>query len=257
MKVAYPVFIDGTTVDANGYLPAKLEDGTEYGVNRRQALAELIVDSPLMPKAAVNRIWSHFFGYGFTRPIDDLGDHNAPVAPRIARRPRRAVPRAELRHEGAIRWITLSHAYSLSSRIAKGNATDDPAVGEKPKFSHFYLRQMRPEELYQSLLTATEADQAEEKGEKGARKKDEWLSQFTIAFGTDEGDEATTFNGSIPQVLMMFNGDLVKTATETGKGDSSTASPPPACPMPIASTPSTPRPWPESRPARRSSSPTS
>ena len=37
-------------------------------------------------------------------------------------------------------------------------------------------------------------------------------------FGTDEGDEATTFNGSIPQVLMMFNGDLVKTATETGKG---------------------------------------
>jgi hypothetical protein len=77
---------------------------------------------------------------------------------------------------------------------------------------------MRPEELYQSLLTATEADQAEEKGEKAARKKDEWLSQFIIAFGTDEGDEATTFNGSIPQVLMMFNGDLVKTATGTGKG---------------------------------------
>ena len=218
MKVAYPVFIDGTTVDSTGYLPAKMDDGTEYGVNRRQALAQLIVDSPLMPKAAVNRIWSHFFGYGFTRPIDDLGEHNAPSHPELIDGLGERFRGQSFDTKELIRWITLSHAYSLSSRIGKGNATDDPAVGEKPKFSHFYLRQMRPEELYQSLLTATEADQAEEKGEKAARKKDEWLSQFIIAFGTDEGDEATTFNGSIPQVLMMFNGDLVKTATGTGKG---------------------------------------
>ena len=67
-------------------------------------------------------------------------------------------------------------------------------------------------------LTATEADQTEEQGEKAARKKDEWLSQFIIAFGTDEGDDATTFNGSIPQVLMMFNGDLIKKATSAEKG---------------------------------------
>lgn len=218
MKVAYPVFIDGTAVDPTGYLPAKLDDGSEYGLNRRQSLARLIVDSPLMPKAAVNRMWSHFFGYGFTRPIDDLGEHNAPSHPELLdglgeRFRERSFDTKEL-----IRWITLSHAYALSSRITKGNAADDPAIGEKPKFTHFYLRQMRPEELYQSLLVATEADQAEEKGEAAARKKDEWLSQFIIAFGTDEGDEATTFNGSIPQVLMMFNGDLVKTATATGKG---------------------------------------
>jgi hypothetical protein len=218
MKVAYPVFIDGTTVDPTGYLPAKMDDGTEYGVNRRRALAQLMVDSPLMPKAAVNRIWSHFFGYGFTRPIDDLGEHNAPSHPELLEGLGERFREQSFDTKELVRWITLSHAYSLSSRIAKGNAADDPAVGEKPKFSHFYLRQMRPEELYQSLLTATEADQAEEKGEKAARKKDEWLSQFIIAFGTDEGDEATTFNGSIPQVLMMFNGDLVKTATETGKG---------------------------------------
>lgn len=218
MKVAYPVFVDGTTVDPTGYLPAKMDDGTEYGVNRRQALAQLMVDSPLMPKAAVNRVWSHFFGYGFTRPIDDLGEHNAPSHPELLEGLGERFREQSFDTKELVRWITLSHAYSLSSRIAKGNAADDPAVGEKPKFSHFYLRQMRPEELYQSLLTATEADQAEEKGEKAARKKDEWLSQFIIAFGTDEGDEATTFNGSIPQVLMMFNGDLVKTATATGKG---------------------------------------
>ncbi|GIS57865.1 MAG: hypothetical protein CM1200mP2_00900 [Planctomycetaceae bacterium] len=34
-----------------------------------------------------------------------------------------------------------------------------------------------------------------------------------IAFGTDENDEATTFNGTIPPALMMMNGDLVDKAT--------------------------------------------
>ena len=76
---------------------------------------------------------------------------------------------------------------------------------------------MQAEQLYESLLTATEADETRV-GEDAAKKKDRWLVQFMIAFGTDEGDDATTFNGSIPQVLMMFNGDLIKEATSTGKG---------------------------------------
>jgi hypothetical protein len=76
---------------------------------------------------------------------------------------------------------------------------------------------MQAEQLYESLLTATQADKTQS-GEEAAKKKDQWMSQFVIAFGTDEGDDATTFNGSIPQVLMMFNGDLIKQATGTGKG---------------------------------------
>ena len=45
-------------------------------VNRREQLARLIVASPLMDKAIVNRIWGHFLGYGFTKPVDDMGPHN-------------------------------------------------------------------------------------------------------------------------------------------------------------------------------------
>jgi hypothetical protein len=74
---------------------------------------------------------------------------------------------------------------------------------------------MGAEELYESLLVATVLD-SNKRGydEKFEKTKTDWLQQFTIAFGTDEGDEATTFNGTIPQALMMFNGDLVKNATE-------------------------------------------
>jgi hypothetical protein len=216
-KVAYPVFIDGTEIRQSGYLPAKKEDGTDYGVNRRRELARLIAGSPLFPKAIVNRMWAHFLGYGFTKPIDDLGDHNPPSHPELLDGLAEQFREQSFDLKELVRWIVLSKPYALSSKGTAKNAKDDPTLGEKPKFSRFYLRQMRAEDLYESLLTATEADRSRA-AEVAAKKKDEWLGQFIIAFGTDEGDDSTTFNGSIAQVLMMFNGDLVKVATSTGKG---------------------------------------
>ena len=44
------------------------------------------------------------------------------------------------------------------------------------------------------------------------------MRQFVVAFGTDEGDETTTFNGSIPQSLMLFNGDLIREAISLEPG---------------------------------------
>jgi Tfp pilus assembly protein PilV len=186
-------------------------------VHRRKELAKLIKASPLFPKAIVNRVWGHFLGYGFTKPIDDLGEHNPPSHPELLDGLASRFREQSFDLKELVRWIVLSRPYALSSRTLAANAKDDPALGEKPKFSHFYLRQMQAEQLYESLLTATQADKAQ-RAEEAAKKKDQWLSQFVIAFGTDEGDDATTFNGSIPQVLMMFNGDLIKQATSTGKG---------------------------------------
>jgi hypothetical protein len=77
---------------------------------------------------------------------------------------------------------------------------------------------MRAEELYESLLVATQAHKARGSYEEQERTKARWLQQFTVAFGNDEGEEATTFNGTIPQALMMFNGDLIKQATRVDKG---------------------------------------
>jgi hypothetical protein len=91
-------------------------------------------------------------------------------------------------------------------------------LGEKPLFSRFYLRQMRAEELYESLLVATEAQNTETSYEKQEGTKRHWLEQFTLAFGTDDNEETTTFNGTIPQTLMMMNGDLINKATSTDKG---------------------------------------
>jgi hypothetical protein len=95
---------------------------------------------------------------------------------------------------------------------------DDPLLGEPPKFSHFYLRQMRAEELYESLLVATQAHQTRGSFDEQQRAKARWLSQFVQAFGNDEGEETTTFNGTIPQALVMFNGELIRNATNANRG---------------------------------------
>lgn len=209
LKVAYPVFVDGTEISKSGYL----DDN-----NRRDELGKLLIKSEFLDKAIANRIWAHFLGYGFTKPIDDLGPHNAASHPELLEYLGKEVRKNSFNLKELMRWVALSEAYSLSSRSVGGNTADDPLLGESPKFTHFYLRQMRAEELYESLLVATQAHKTSGSYEEQEKDKGEWLKQFTLAFGTDEGDEATTFNGTIPQALMMFNGELSKKAISLEKG---------------------------------------
>jgi len=215
LKVAYPQFLDGTSIPRSGLVEE---------VNRRDELALKIRGSVELRRAIVNRLWSHFLGYGFTRPVDDLGPHNAPSHPELVE------SLAEQFHSHGhdlkrlMRWIVLSGPYALSSRINEDNERDRPEAGDIPLFSRFYLRQMRAEELYESLLTATQAHRAavralqEGSFDEQERRKSQWLQQFVMAFGTEENDEVTTFDGTIPQALMMMNGDLMRTATTVEDG---------------------------------------
>ncbi len=206
-RVAYPVFIDGSEIGRSGYVQE---------VNRRTELGKLMMESPFLDKAIVNRIWAHFLGYGFTKPIDDLGPHNPTLQPELFEELASDFRKSSYDLKQLMVWITMSQPYQLSSKM-KENVSDDPAQGLSPKFSHFYARQMSAEQLYQSLAVATQANR---KGslEEQQRRREDWMKQFVIAFGTDEGDETTTFNGSIPQSLMLFNGDLIREAISMEPG---------------------------------------
>ncbi len=208
MSVAYPVFVDDREIDKSGYVNV---------VNRRQKLADLMIDSPYVATSLVNRMWGHFLGYGFTSPVDDLGPHNIPSNQELLDYLAQEFRSADYDLRKLMSWIALSRPYGLSSQRTRYNEKDDPLLGEPPRFSHFYLRQMEAEQLYESLLVATEASQTGSYEEQ-ERRKAMWLGQFTSAFGNDEGEESTSFDGTIPQVLMMFNGDLMRNATSTQKG---------------------------------------
>ena len=62
-------------------------------MNRREELAKLILASREFDRAIVNRMWAHFLGYGFTKPIDDIGPHNPPSHPELLDAAGRGVPR--------------------------------------------------------------------------------------------------------------------------------------------------------------------
>src|SRR5262249_34974807 len=184
-KAALPVFVDGTEINPDGRLSV---------VNRREELAKLITSSKYIDQAIVNRMWGHFLGYGFTKPVDDMGPHNPPSHPELLTKLATDFSMHSRDLKQLIRWIVLSEPYGLSSKMRRmpkistgGQYEDDPAKGEKPMFSHFYMRQMRPEELYDSLLAASDVDKTMRSSEEQEKLRTQWLSQFTITFGTDDG----------------------------------------------------------------------
>ena len=207
-RVAYPVFTDGTEIPTSGLVD---------DVNRRDELGRMMLESEYLDKMIVNRMWSLFLGFGFTKPVDDLGPHNPSSHPELLEALAKDFRGSSYDLKQLITWITLSRPYGLAAVLGSNNEIDDPSIGEMPKFSRFYLRQMSAEQLYQSMLTATGAASSGSY-EQQEQERRRWLQQFVVAFGTDEGDEATTFNGSIPQALMLFNGDLTKKATSTSSG---------------------------------------
>lgn len=209
LKVAYPRFVDGTRINPAGYADE---------VNRRDELGKLVVKSKYMNEALVNRMWGHFFGYGFTKPVDDMGPHNPPSHPELLERLAQEFAAYNYDLRKVMRWYVLSKPYALSSRMNSTNIIDDPSKGELPAFSHFYLRQMTAEQLYGSLIAATQVDQTGKTVEEQNRIRNDILSQFSINFGTDENDEATTFNGTIPQALFMMNGGPIQKATSVERG---------------------------------------
>jgi hypothetical protein len=210
MKAVFPSF-EGRSIDANDY------------VDRRAELAKLMTDgdSPQIARAFVNRMWQRFFGAAFTPQVDDMGPHVAVSHPELLDELTRQFVRSGYDTKQLVRWICNSEAYNLTSRFnsEESNIGDDPTLGNEPLFSRVYVKQMSVEQLFDSLLIATQAhevfgstwDAVEERRQK-------WLQQFVMAWNTDENDEADLFDGTIPQALMMMNGDLVDLALESERG---------------------------------------
>jgi hypothetical protein len=193
--IAFPRFLDGR----------KISQGTD--VVRRAELAKLIADpkNEAMSRAFVNRMWAHFVGRGFVNPVDDFGPHNPPSLPEVLDRLAQDFRESGYDVKKLCRWIAATQAYQLSSIRTKGSEKDEGLFASMP------LRPMTPEQLFDSLLTATSAHKAGAVDD-GNRRRDAWLSQFIFAFANDEAEESTSFQGTIPQALMMMNGELMQEA---------------------------------------------
>jgi Protein of unknown function (DUF1549)/Protein of unknown function (DUF1553) len=183
-------------------------DGTRpsEGASRRQELAGLITNDKNFPRAYVNRLWGHFFGRGFTNPIDDFGPENEPTHPELLDELAQSFAAQGYDTRRLIRWICNSDAYQLASGANRSNEKPEAA----PYFSRMLLKAMTPEQLFESLITATQAEMFESK-QKRAELRKQWLKDLTTNFGDDEGNEVT-FNGTVVQALLLMNGGNLNNA---------------------------------------------
>ena len=196
-------------------------DGTRVppseGLNRRKELARLIVNDPHFSKAIVNRLWAHFMGRGFTAVVDDFGegedDHNPPSHPELLDRLAKDFVRSGHDLRRLMYWITSSKPYQLTSMANKTNHSQDA----EPFFSRMLLKAMTPEQLVDSIFVATNADKTKSSREEQQKMYEEWLRDFTVNFGDDEGNEAT-FNGTIIQALLLMNGPKLNQAISNRPG---------------------------------------
>jgi hypothetical protein len=209
MKVSYPAYFGR-------------EIGLDTATNRRLEFAKLICrDDPSqqLARSMVNRTWGQFFGYGFTKPVDDMGPHNAPSHPELLDRLTDEFVASNYDVQRLCGWICKTEAYQLTSRFTDKNHVDDPANGEVPLFSHMYVKSLTAEQLYDSLLIATGAHQAGQASyEEAQSQRERWLREFLLIFGGADDQEPTVFAGSIPQALMLMNGELVNRAVSADSG---------------------------------------
>jgi hypothetical protein len=179
----------------------------EHG-KRRQQLAQLIVKSDQFAKAYINRMWQHFFGHGMNSPgaFDDFGEDNPVTHPELMDYLAREWRQYQFNPRELIRWICNSDAYNLSS---VANKTNEKTEAE-PFFSRMLLKPMTPEQLFESLMIATEAEVGITKESK-KQLRERWLQKLIVNFGDDEGNEVT-FNGTVVQALILMNGKEIDEA---------------------------------------------
>jgi hypothetical protein len=201
------------------------------GEGRRDTLARAIVGSDLFAKTFVDRTWAQLFGRGIVEPWDDLGGENDPKHPPLLTRLADDFRASGYDIKHLLRLMVLSQAYGLTSRTLPAAASSSsppaaPAKSDAPpppdpttSFARASVRRLTPEELFRSLIVATGVDRLEQLDADKVRKRIERaLKEFSFIFADDEAAEVSTFNGNIPQALLLFNGELTNQGAKPKPG---------------------------------------
>ncbi len=213
-------------------IPPRFLDGTDYEgelTQKREALADWMTadTNPYFSKAIVNRIWKHFMGRGFVEPIDGFGEEYPATNPVLLAWLAEdfVIHGYDLQH--LMRIILNSKTYQRSSETNKNNEDDEFY------YSHAYMKPLSAEQFFYSLMQATDFDRRQNidagglgsesgKERKGKlrgfeREKREHLKKFLFLLDNGEMEEIEAFNGTVPQALMMINGDMVTESTNYKK----------------------------------------
>ena len=185
------------------------------GGTRRERLARWTTDArnPNFARVAANRAWALLFGRPLVDPVDDLGAVAEVPEPLKILGDDFAAHGHDLRR--LIRLIASTEAFALDS------ATDSeagPSATAEAAWAAFPITRLRPEQVSGSLLQASSTATIDADSHLLVRlAKTIGVNDFVARHGDPGEDEFHLEPSStIPQRLLMMNGDLVHDKTIAG-----------------------------------------
>jgi hypothetical protein len=201
---------------------ARFLDGTQpklaKNVATRGVLADWIVagENPYFARAAVNRTWAYFFGSGLVEPVDEMiGSSSMSSHPELLDLLAREFAANKFDLKFLIRAITLSDAYQRTSAGAENGSPKSAMFARMP------LRGLSPEQMFDSLATATQIPEGRDSKEGlfgTLAGKPSLRSQMLTKFA-NTSERATSAQTSILQALTLMNGKLVADATSLERSE--------------------------------------
>jgi hypothetical protein len=202
-----PRTLDGTVIEAPS---GDLAPG-QAAPERRQALAAWMTsrDNPWFTRAIVNRMWSLFIGRGLVDPVDDLRPSNPAAAPEVldALAADFAESGFDLHH--LVRVLTSLESYQLASRHPAGE------TGDAALWSFHPLEPLPPDVLLDAVIGAggLEPVLQEVTGADLMELRGQLRRHYAFVFDVDEESHPETFDGTVPQALLLQNGPLANGAS--------------------------------------------
>jgi hypothetical protein len=197
---------------------AKFLDGAEpewKGPGTRTTLVDWMTapGNPFFARAAVNRVWAHFFGVPLVGAGEGEGDGAEPPAAHAALLDELA--RAFAAHNYDVKF--LAKAITASQTYQRTSAVSDPGHKDAKLFARMPLRGLSPEQLFDSLAVATEfrdptpADPLANLRGGPQSPRGQFLAKFPGQL------QPTDYQTSILQALYLMNNEFVADRTDPKK----------------------------------------
>lgn len=196
-----------TIPDTNKKVSAKFLDGSEpqfqERVSSRVTLMDWMTtkDNPFFARNAVNRMWAYFFGAGLIDPLDEPGEQNPPSHPELLDEMAKAFAASGYDMKFLMKAIVNSKAYQLSSADPKAGSTNERT------FARMRVRGLTPEQLFDSLVVATRAQNQTPMGPRQFVAPNSARGEFLAKFSTTE--RLSEVQTSILQALTLMNGKFI------------------------------------------------
>jgi hypothetical protein len=192
---------------------------------RRERLAAWVThpENRRFERAIANRVWGLMFGRALHEPVDDLpdpGDAMSDVLDFLGQ---------DFREHGCnlrrlIQVISASRPFHLESVWDRECSNPAPVVDEpldskrsEGEWAHFPLVRLRPEQVVGSLLQSASLQTSDTNSHLLPRLLRRWQEvEFVGGYGNRGEDELQDIGGTIPQRLMMMNGDRATSAATGG-----------------------------------------